>query len=144
MNDCNCWLTDRGLARVSLSAFRANLNEMITRSFHFGTKGVILVTKTRSLKNKIMLSGERYEEANAKYCDAIREVGAENRVVFYDIRKVFDSLTTRELEKLLRPYPDHIHLSEEGHRFYADLIWPTIDQSIKAVIEEKIKEGKRI
>ena len=32
MNDCNCWVTDRGLPRVSERAFTANLVEMIDRS----------------------------------------------------------------------------------------------------------------
>lgn len=144
MNDCNCWSTDHGLPRVSEAGFRANLIEMITRSYHFGAKQVILVTKTRSLKNKVMLSGEKYESANARYCEIIREVAAETDVIFYDIRKRFDPLSFDELEKFLLPFPDHIHLSLEGHRFYADLIWQTIDKAIREAIQKKVERGDLI
>jgi len=41
-NDANRWETDMGLRRVSPLAFTANLNEMVTRSRHYGAKRVIV------------------------------------------------------------------------------------------------------
>jgi lysophospholipase L1-like esterase len=57
LNDCNCWLTDGGLPRVSAAAFRANLLEMITRARRFGTRQIILANNHRTLRTKVMLSG---------------------------------------------------------------------------------------
>jgi acyl-CoA thioesterase I len=36
LNDCNLWLTDGGLPRVSADAFAANLKEIIARGRRFG------------------------------------------------------------------------------------------------------------
>ena len=44
LNDCNFWVTDRGLPRVSPEGFEANLVEIIQRGFHFGAKAVFLHT----------------------------------------------------------------------------------------------------
>src|SRR5579862_3779012 len=38
LNDCNCWVTDGGLPRVSEAAYRANLTEMIDRARQFGVR----------------------------------------------------------------------------------------------------------
>ena len=40
MNDCNYWQSDKGLARVSIEAFSANLSKIITLVVHFGAKKV--------------------------------------------------------------------------------------------------------
>src|SRR4051794_36167996 len=42
LNDCNCWVTDAGLPRVSEAAYRANLIEMIERAGRFGAGRIIL------------------------------------------------------------------------------------------------------
>ena len=44
LNDCNCWVTDRGLPRVSEPAYRANLIEMIDRARAFGAGEIVLST----------------------------------------------------------------------------------------------------
>jgi hypothetical protein len=36
LNECNCWVSDGGLPRVSEAAYRANLIEMIERARRFG------------------------------------------------------------------------------------------------------------
>jgi lysophospholipase L1-like esterase len=142
LNDCNCWTTDGGLARVSEAAFRANLIEMIARGYCGGAKRIILLSNHRTLRLKVMLSGERYEDANARYSQIICEVGAETGVLFCNIRKAFDPYSISELEKLLLPYPDQIHLSEEGHRVYADVIYPPIADAVEAVIRQKSEKEK--
>ena len=42
LNDCNYWLTDRGMPRVSPTAFEANLKEIILRGKNFGSKYIFL------------------------------------------------------------------------------------------------------
>lgn len=138
LNDCNCWLTDRGLPRVSEAAFRANLIEMISRARRFGAQHIILSNNHRSMRHKVMLSGERYEDANTRYSQIAREVAMETQATFCDIRKAFEPFSEPELEELLIPYPDQLHLSPAGNRLYEDTIWPLIHEAVEAVIEQRL------
>ena len=60
LNDCNCWVTDGGLPRVSEEAYYANLIEMVARSRRFGAKHVILSTNHPTLRHKVLLSGQSW------------------------------------------------------------------------------------
>jgi acyl-CoA thioesterase-1 len=129
MNDCNCWLTDRGLPRVSERSFAANLVEMIARARNFGVQAIILATNPRSLRRAILPSGEPYDEANARFSAIIRDVARETEVFLCDIRAYFDRLPDEELGPLLLPAPDLLHLSVAGHATYAELIAPLVMES---------------
>lgn len=137
MNDCNCWSTDHGLPRVSEAAFRANLLEMVARGRVFGASQVILATKSRSLKRKVMLSGEAYEDANGRYSQIIRDVAQEAKATLFDVRPFFDRLGPAELEPMLLPYPDVIHLSAAGHQWYAELVWPVLHGAVEIAAAKK-------
>jgi lysophospholipase L1-like esterase len=134
LNDCNCWLSDRGAPRVSAAAFRANLLEMVDRARRFGAQHVILATNHPTLRRKVMLSGERYEDANARYSEIIREVAREAGTVLCDARSDFDRLGPEELGATLLPYPDLLHLSPEGNRRYAEVMWPHLLQAVEATV----------
>ena len=103
LNDCNCWLTDQGAPRVSPAGFRANLIEMVDRARRFGASQIILANNHPTLRRKIMLSGEAYEEANRRYSEISREVASSTRVTFCDIRAAFDGYSLEELEQFLLP-----------------------------------------
>lgn len=137
MNDANCWLTDRGLPRVSEGAFRANLHEMVVRARHFGTRHIALVTNHCSLRRKVLLNGRTFEQCNERYSEIIREVAADEEVTLCDVRAVFEQFSQAELENLLLSGPDHIHLSDEGHRVYADAVWEFVDTAVKAIPRSK-------
>jgi acyl-CoA thioesterase-1 len=141
LNDCNCWLSDRGLPRVSEAAFRANLIEMITRARHFGAKQIILSNNHPTPRFKMMLSGESFEEANARYSEIIREVASETGATFCNIRAAFSGYSVRELEQLLLAYPDLLHLNEEGNRVYAEAIWPHLERAVAAIVEEAVAQA---
>lgn len=130
LNDCNGWETDRGLPRVSEEAFAANMTEMIRRARHFGTRHVILATNHRTLRRVVLPSGERYEDANARYSELIREIATATKVDLCDIKATFDSFGDEELEQLLLPAPDRLHLSVEGNRVYSDAIWPHYERAL--------------
>jgi len=137
LNDCNCWLTERGLPRVSEAAFRANLIAMINRARRFDAQHIILANNHKTLRSKVMLSGERYEDANARYSELIHGVAIETGVVFCDMRKTFTDIPADVLATLLLPYPDQLHLSQEGHRVYADALWPYLLEAVTAVIHKR-------
>jgi lysophospholipase L1-like esterase len=138
LNDCNCWQTDGGLPRVSLRAFEANLTEMVERSRRFGAREVILSTNHRTLRRGPMVSGEVYEEANARYSQVVREVSAATGSKLCDVHHAFVPLTDRELSTLLLPAPDILHLSESGNSLYADTIYPLVESTLLALEPELV------
>jgi lysophospholipase L1-like esterase len=133
LNDCNCWDTDEGLPRVSERAFTANLVEMIERARRFGTEEIVLSTNHRTLKRNRLPNGEIYEDRNTRYSELIREVAAETGVALCDVWEAFEPLSDAELEPLLLPFPDLLHLSQEGNALYADAIWPFVRDAVLAV-----------
>jgi len=134
MNDCNCWVSDRGLPRVSESAFRANVTEMVIRGRHFGAREVIIATNPRSLRTSSMVSGEIYEDANARYSQVLREVAADCGTELCDIRAGFEGLSHEQMAEMV--LPDLLHLSVAGNAMYADLISPYVLEAVKAVTRE--------
>jgi lysophospholipase L1-like esterase len=144
LNDCNCWLTDGGHPRVSPAAYEANLTEMIDRARRFGAAHIILANNHPTLRHKPQLNGETFEKANERYSEIARGVARRTEVTFCDIRKAFSAFTARELDDMLLPYPDHLHLSVKGNAHYADVIYPHIARTIEVVLKHKLaqKEGK--
>jgi lysophospholipase L1-like esterase len=142
LNDCNCWLSDRGLPRVSPVAFHANLVEMIERTRRFECRRIILATNHVTLRRKPMLSSEPYEVANARYSAIVRRVAAETGVTLCDIRAAFEHFSAREMERMLLPYPDHLHLSVEGNQVYYNAILPFVDAALQECLETETQKRK--
>jgi acyl-CoA thioesterase-1 len=136
LNDCNCWETDRGVPRVSEAAFTANLVEMIDRGRLFGARQIIIATNHRTLRRLVLPSGGVFEDANARYSELVRQVAGQAGVVLCDIRQAFEPFADAELERLLLPYPDHLHLSPDGNVVYAEAIWPAIETAMASLVSE--------
>jgi acyl-CoA thioesterase I len=134
LNDCNCWVTDAGLPRVSEAAYRANLIEMIERAKRFGARHIILATNHPTIRHKILLSGDSLETRRRRYNDRMREVAAVAAVQLCDIEEGFAHLDEQKLAGMLLPYPDQLHLSSEGHKLYADCIRPYIERAVTALL----------
>ena len=110
-NDCNRWDSDRGLPRVSLEAFRANLVEMIHRCRTFGTTPALVTpTPTRTTA--------AYDEDLIEYSCAVASVGTHWGVHVIDVREAFYG--SGRLSELLMS--DGLHLSSEGHQVYANVV----------------------
>lgn len=111
-NDCNRWLTDRGLPRVSEWAYRANLTEMIDRCRAFGAEP-FLCTLIPSHKNL------RHTQDLMHYDEALRGVAEDTQTRVIDVRAAWGGL-----ELLM---PDGIHPTQAGHRRYAETVQAAID-----------------
>lgn len=138
MNDCNHWATDHGVARVSIKAFQANLEEMVVRSLNFGCRRVILHTNhPTGLDKEIMTNSTiTYQESNALYNTAIRElVDSMNlpELSLIDVEREFNKVIG-EGEARVEDFVlnDMLHLSEKGHDLYYKVTGP----QIRAAVEE--------
>lgn len=146
LNDCNYWKTDIGHPRVSPDAFRANLNEMINKLRTFRCSKIILNTNHPTTRDseKMPYSELTYEQSNIQYNEIIREVARgqlpHGDVVFNDIGKRLtkhskDSKTPISSFLL----PDGLHLSELGHSFYYESIYPSVFDSVKSILDNLAK-----
>lgn len=142
LNDCNCWETDCGLPRVSEAAFVANLHEMIVRARRFGVREIVMQTNHRTLRKSALPSTEVYEDANSRYTELLRSVARERGIPLCDVRAAFDPLTDEELERLLLPAPDLLHLSAAGNEVYAHAVYPFVDEAVERVLA--IDRGREV
>jgi lysophospholipase L1-like esterase len=111
-NDCNRWETDRGLTRVSIDAFAANLEEMIERCRKFEATP-LLCTLTPSYRN------DQHAADVEDYDWRIRGIADFHQVHLADVRGAF---TKREYVM-----EDGLHLTELGHRVYAEVVQQVLD-----------------
>lgn len=115
-NDCNRWETDRGLPRVSGRAFMANLEEMIERCRVFGAHP-FLCSLTPSYRDATHAADvEEYDQM-------LRGVASIEIVPLIDVRVAF---TKREYVM-----GDGLHLTEAGHRTYAEVVQQALDAELK-------------
>lgn len=141
LNDCNHWVTDRGLPRVSLTGFVANLREIISRGERFGARRILLNNNHPTSRDKSIMSGTTitYEASNARYNSAIRDLASDLPpfVLFQDIEAYFKASLSEQqpIEKFL--LTDGLHLSTSGHEWYYRLMCPIIQNAVDAVITEE-------
>jgi len=141
LNDCNCWDTDAGLPRVSEAAYRANLVEMIDRARRFGAKRIILSTNHPTLRVRQLACGQTLEERRVVYNRIVREVSQTTGVTLCDIETAFARFSREDLQDLLLPEPDVLHLSPAGHRVYLDAIYPLLEDAIDSLLSNR-NEGR--
>jgi acyl-CoA thioesterase-1 len=135
LNDCNCWQSDRGVNRVSLEGFEANLIEMIQRACHNGCRKVFLNTNhsTTKVYDSLVKSTWTYQQSNRIYNNVIRNVHEKYpSTTLIDIERLFPRM-------VLKAYllPDGIHLSALGHQTYFEIVYPKIQEEVARLNYEK-------
>jgi acyl-CoA thioesterase-1 len=137
MNDCNYWLSDKGLPRVSPRSFQANLEEIIHRAHHFGASHVFLNTNhpTGLITDLLPHTETTYQQSNIQYNEIIRNVSnvSAHQVQLNDIEKYFLDKTGNDpdhIKSYLLPEPDLLHLNDDGHNLYFQLLYPVISKTI--------------
>lgn len=140
MNDCNYWVTDKGLPRVSPAGFGANLEEMVCRGINFGAKTVFLHNNhpTTRQRDRFPMTETTYEMSNRRYNNIVRGLAAKlpPQVIFNDIEAGFDRVTGGDLDKLAAYLlSDELHLSVLGHDVYFDLVADKLIDATRALIE---------
>ena len=136
LNDCNCWVTDRGMPRVSEDAYRANLVEMIHRARVFGAREIILITNHVTLRDNVLITGESLNQRRQRYNEIKRDVVHDTGVQLCDMERAFErAVRSRALADLLLPFPDLLHLSIEGHKVYANAVEPYLKGAIRSALK---------
>ncbi len=140
LNDCNFWVTDRGLPRVSPEAFEANLIEIIRRGRHFGARTIFLNTNhpTTKLLEPQPFFSTSYDESSRRYNQIIRKVAGQftDCVRLNDIESAWIercALNAANLNELL--LSDGLHLSVAGHDLYYEIVEKPIVEAMRGVIE---------
>jgi acyl-CoA thioesterase-1 len=142
LNDCNYWVTDRGLPRVGEQSFIASLHEIIDRAIWFGAKRILihtnhLTTKVLEKKDFFVVS---YAESNRRYNELIRKVAraAPPQVQLVDIEAEWDRRLAEgrmQVQDLL--FRDGIHLNAAGHLLYYEIVSPPFLEAVRAIYAER-------
>ena len=132
LNDCNYWVTDKGLPRVSKESFQSNLNEIIDRSQNFGAHKIFLLTNhPTNRKVPFDHAPVSYQDSNKDYNKIIRKVAELKSVIqLIDIETIFEiesELNTPQGHLL----EDGLHLNLVGHEIYAKTIIPKVVEYLK-------------
>jgi acyl-CoA thioesterase I len=139
-NDCNHWETDGGLPRVSQRAFVANLNEMVERATRFGAKFILLNNNHSTTLNaeRLPQTNYTYEDFNQQYNAATRALAdkLKDKVVFQDVESYFHNLVKNGADMHQFLLDDGLHLGEEGHRVYYDLMKPAIISAVEDLLRK--------
>lgn len=144
LNDCNYWVTDKGLPRVSVGAFIENLKEIIERGKRFGAKKIFLNNNhpTTLLDRTFPETTTNFEASNRLYSQAIAQLASSlgPDVHFQDIYTHFKNLisdSSYEMENFL--LSDGLHLSVAGHEVYYSLMKPLLISAIQDVVKNNNK-----
>jgi lysophospholipase L1-like esterase len=138
LNDCNHWLTDRGVPRVSPEAFGANLQEIVRRGRLFGARTVFLNNNHPTSRNRepIPHTSATYEQFNRSYNAIVRELAGRlgDQVTFNDVEAEFRRAIDggRATEEFL--LADGLHLSRAGHDLYYAFLSPLIIGAVSTLI----------
>ena len=136
LNDCNYWLTDAGMPRVSKGAYIANIKEIIDRGFAAGAKQILLNNNHPTSRTIDIIPGTdiTFEESNKEYSNAISQECLKfgPRVRFQNIYKSFKDVlhqSNTDIKDFL--LEDGLHLSVKGHETYLNIMQPVIINSIE-------------
>ncbi|GMQ83165.1 MAG: hypothetical protein BMS9Abin05_2652 [Rhodothermia bacterium] len=139
LNDCNYWMTDGGLPRVSADGFAANLTEIMDRGRKFGAKWILLNNNHPTTRDEDIFpeTSKTFEDSNREYNAVVRQIvsDAPDDVRFTDIEAAFESIVGRDRKKLADLLlPDGLHLSLRGHDVYFNAVVDTLEGCLMDLI----------
>ena len=143
MNDCNYWITDQGMPRVSKGAFEQNLKEILERCFNFNARHIFLNTNHPSARNFPLDAKPEisYQNSNEAYNQIIRNVAADyskEKLTLTDMEAVFLNdfeVNSTTYESFVLPSPDLLHLNLKGHDLYYSTLSDVVKQKLLQLIE---------
>jgi len=142
LNDCNYWLTDNGVPRVSPLSFAANIQEMVIRGKNAGIKQIIVNTNHPTTRINQILPKKHitYQMSNSQYNQIIRDTVKtidDDSVHLNDIEMKIEELLSKKktsVRDIVLPEPDQLHLSLTGHMLYDQIMKEELIKVINIVI----------
>ena len=139
LNDCNYWVSDSGLPRVSPNCFVANLHEILARGRRFGARHIFLNNNHPTTRDCEVMSNTSltFERSNRQYNQLVRDVAAaySEIVTLNDIERSFHDVTNGDrgsLADLL--LCDGLHLSRHGHDVYYETVYGNLEAYVAGYI----------
>ena len=124
LNDCNHWVTDAGLPRVSPEAFQANILEIVSRAKAMGIKKIIVNNNHPTNVGVLRNLNIDYDDWSKKYNQLIREIfqNSKDDIYFNDIEKKINKSMVKN-NYLIKDFlmDDGLHLSTTGHDLYYEI-----------------------
>ena len=124
LNDCNHWVTDHGLPRVSPEAFQANILEIVSRAKAMGVKKIIVNNNHPTNVGLLRNLNIDYDDWSRKYNQLIREIfqNSKDDIHFNDIEKKINKSMVKN-NYLIKDFlmDDGLHLSTTGHDLYYEI-----------------------
>lgn len=123
INDSWHFKSLRGLPNISIKAFEANINELISKLKKFNSKKIYLVNYHKLLNNRIEINKKNLNQNLNSYNLILKKLSKKNKINFIDIYKKTSKIPSKNI---CRPLPDGIHLSKSGEKIYADIMFDEI------------------
>ena len=117
-----------GLPNVSIKAFEANINELITKLKRFNLKNIYIINYHKLLNNRIEINKRNLNQNLMRYNLIIKKLKKKNKINFIDIHKKTSKIHPADI---CRPLPDGIHLNKNGEQLYANIIFSEIQKFFK-------------
>tara|TARA_B100002052_G_scaffold292724_1_gene314725 strand:- start:885 stop:1499 length:615 start_codon:yes stop_codon:yes gene_type:complete len=128
LNDSWHFKSLNGNPNVSISAFSANINEIILKLKSCNSKKIFMINYHNLLNERIEINNKNLNQNLYKYNLMIKKLSKKNKIKLIDIRKKTLKINPK---KICRPLPDGIHLSKSGENIYANIIFDEIKKYFK-------------
>ena len=128
INDSWHFKSLRGLPSVSINTFMANMNELISKLKKFDSKKIYLINYHKLLNNRIEINKKNLNQNLNGYNLILKKLSKKNKINFVDINKKTSKISPHNI---CRPLPDGIHLSKNGEKIYANIMFDEIKKFFK-------------
>jgi acyl-CoA thioesterase I len=138
LNDCNYWMTDKVVARVTAQSYEGNLKEIIARARGAGAKKVAIGTNHGTTRFAPTHAGIdiTYEDSRKQYNDIVRKIASEDPdLLLVDIAAMVEAeIATGRATLPETLHSDGLHLSELGHQIYFEKMRAHLLPAIEAAV----------
>lgn len=140
LNDANFWQSERGLPRVTVDAYVANMREICERIQACGTKRILISTNHRVTKTPAHLDENVYSRNCELYNRELRKLAERfdrSAVTLIDLERDLEQRVESPNQYLME---DGVHLNEFGHEIY----WTLISRAILEAVEDVLSTGGEV
>lgn len=125
INDSWYFRSLKGMPNCSLKTFEANINELISKLKIFKSRKIYLVNYHKLLNNRLEANNKNLNQNLKKYNLILKKLSKKNKINLIDIYKQTAKINPINI---CRSLPDGIHLSKNGEKIYANIVFKEIER----------------